>query len=229
MNKVLRQEHKFQLTHLEYKKLCARFQLVLRQDGHNGWDGYPVRSLYFDTLTDSDFFDKQDGIEKRQKMRLRIYDPAADFAMLEMKQKQGIYQLKRSLRVSRADAIALTKGDLSVLLHYSDPFACEAFGFMSARLYRPKAIVQYNRFAFVADGNNTRVTFDSNITATESSYDLFSPNLPMYPVCEPGQVTLEVKYRDFLLGPIKDLVNGCDKSGISLSKYAMARSATLGR
>ena len=51
-----------------------------------------------------DYFEKQAGIELRRKVRLRCYDPNSDFAMLELKQKQGAQQMKRSLRVSREDA-----------------------------------------------------------------------------------------------------------------------------
>lgn len=229
MRKVLRQEHKYQLSWLEYKKMCSRLQLILQADANSGAEGYMVRTLYFDTPTDRDFYEKREGVEKRQKIRLRIYNFSQPFAQLEMKQKQGIYQLKRSIRLSREDAQALIKANYSVLLRYQEDFAGECFAFMSERFYRPKAIVQYRRFAFVAGGNNTRVTFDHTMTATESSYDLFRPDLAMYPVCEPGQATLEVKYRDFLLQPIKDAVNLCNKTDLSLSKYAMSRAATLGR
>jgi len=33
------------------------------QDPNNGIHGYTVRSLYFDTIYDKDFFEKRDGIE----------------------------------------------------------------------------------------------------------------------------------------------------------------------
>ncbi len=71
------------------------------EDAHNGIHGYRIRSLYFDTIDDTDYYEKAAGVELRRKLRLRCYDPAADFAMLEMKQKQGASQLKRSLRVTR--------------------------------------------------------------------------------------------------------------------------------
>ena len=53
---------------------------------------------------------------------MRIYNPEQNFAMLEMKQKQGAQQLKRSLKISREDAIRIIKGDLLPLLTYPDPF-----------------------------------------------------------------------------------------------------------
>ncbi len=228
MNKVLRQEHKFQLSYIEYKKLCAKMRLYLHPDSHSAGDGYMVRSLYFDTLYNRDYCEKLDGIEKRRKIRLRIYSPYDNFAMLEMKQKQGIYQLKRSLRIKKSDAVSMSHGDYSVLLKNQDSFALECYALMNERAYRPKAIIEYKRFAFAAFENDTRITFDKRLMATESSTDLFNYNLCMYPVCSQAIVTLEVKYRDFLLQYIKDAVSVCGKTDISMSKYALARIATLG-
>ena len=64
-----------------------------------------------DTLDDKDFEDKEDGVELRRKIRLRNYGADNDFAVLEMKQKQGAMQKKRSLRLNRDEARRLTRGD----------------------------------------------------------------------------------------------------------------------
>ena len=195
----------------------------MAQDPHNGVNGYMIRSLYFDTPYDTDFFEKQAGIELRRKIRLRCYDPKADFAMLEMKQKQGSRQLKRSLRVSREDAVRLTKGDHEVLLRYAEPFAAEIYGFMKTRVYVPRTIVEYHRKAFIAKENRIRVTFDSRIVSTESCFDLFSEHLNMNPVMDPYDVVLEVKFNGFLLNYIQSMINCIDKSELSVSKYVLAR------
>ena len=50
-------------------------------------------------------------------------NPKHDFAMLEMKQKQGANQKKRSLRMTKADAEALIAGKYEVLLKYKEDFA----------------------------------------------------------------------------------------------------------
>ena len=105
MNEVYRQEKKYFMTLFDMKKLSGQLDQVMIQDAHNGANGYNIRSLYFDTINERDYEAKIEGLELRRKIRLRIYDPVADFAMLEMKQKEGSYQKKRSLRVSREDAI----------------------------------------------------------------------------------------------------------------------------
>ena len=78
----------------EWIRKSHELQQLLHEDPHNGIHGYTVRSLYFDTEYDTDFFDKEYGMEVRRKLRLRVYDPRGESAVLEMKQKQGDQQLK---------------------------------------------------------------------------------------------------------------------------------------
>lgn len=223
MNTVAREEKKFLINIQEFRDKSHHLDKVMIQDIHNGTDGYMIRSLYFDTIYDDDFFEKLEGIETRRKIRLRIYEPNSTFAMLEMKQKQGASQLKRSLRMTREDAEALIGGNYGVLMKYPEDFAKECYGLMQYRCYRPKTIVQYNRKAYIAKENKIRVTFDNNITATESSFDLFSDKLLLNPVLDKFEVVLEVKFNGFLLGYIRELINSINKSELSVSKYALAR------
>ena len=153
MNEVLRQEKKYAVNLADAAVLRGRLGQVMHPDAHNGPQGYVIRSLYFDTPDDQDFHDKLDGLELRRKIRLRAYGPGADFAMLEMKQKEGPYQRKRSLRVSRADAARLCRGDYRPLEGYGEPFAAECYALMHCRCYRPKAVVEYRRQAYVAREN----------------------------------------------------------------------------
>ena len=74
MEIVLRQEKKYMLNYAEYKNYSNKFEALLHGDPHNDCDGYIVRSLYFDTLDNKDFFLKEMGVEIRRKVRLRIYD-----------------------------------------------------------------------------------------------------------------------------------------------------------
>ena len=227
MNEVLRQEKKFLMNAVDCLRLTATLEKVMMEDKHNGAQGYRIRSLYFDTFDDSDYTDKIDGLELRRKIRLRNYDPGNDFAMLEMKQKEGAYQKKRSLRVEREDAKELIKGNYEPLLKYSEPFAAECYGLMHRKGYRPRAVVEYLRKAYIAKENRIRITIDSQIIATEAAFDIFDPNLIQYPVLDPFNAVLEVKYNGFLLSYIKDLINMADRSEYSVSKYCLARSAGL--
>ena len=122
MNEVFRQEKKFLITQKQLYELSFELMHVMQEDPHNCTDGYPIRSLYFDSLDDRDYQEKEDGVELRRKIRLRNYGPATPFAMLEMKQKQGAVQKKRSLKMERDDAERLIRRDYGVLRKYSEPF-----------------------------------------------------------------------------------------------------------
>lgn len=229
MNNVLRQERKYLITEFESKHMSSLLESVMAQDPHNGSCGfYKIRSLYFDTPFDDDYNDKIDGLELRRKIRLRTYQIDADFAMLEMKQKQGNMQLKRSLVLNKGDAQALISCDYSPLKNYSEPFAAELYGIMNTKSYRPKAVVEYKRKAFVAKENRIRITFDNTIRATETCFDIFSHHLPLYPVLDDFNTVLEVKYNGFMLSYIKNLINVADRSRVSVSKYCLARTLSNG-
>lgn len=225
---VLRTEQKYPINYAEFLLLRGKLQSLLQEDAHNGPEGYLVRSLYFDTLDDSDYMDKSGGYELRHKLRLRVYGPTDQYAKLELKEKQGDLQRKRSLLVGREDAIQLCKGNTSVLQEYEDPFAKELYTLIQERMYLPKCIVEYKRWAVMEPANDIRITFDSAITASETTTDIFQENCLLYPVQSPNQVTMEVKFNGFLFSYIKDLVSLSDKEQASVSKYVLARSIFMG-
>ena len=147
--------------------------------------------------------------------------------MLEMKQKQGANQLKRSLQICREDARELTRGRYEALLNYPEEFAAECFGVLQMYAYRPKSIIEYRRKAFIAKENRIRLTFDHHITASETNLDLFADNPGLNPVWDPYFVVFEVKYNGFLLSYIRDAINMIQKSETSVGKYCLGRSVSL--
>lgn len=228
MRHVTRTERKFLLDLASASAVQHRIGNVLHADSHNGSQGYRIRSLYFDTVHDTDYAEKLMGLDPRRKVRLRVYDPTSDFALLELKQKQGSNQTKRSMPLTRAEAERLIAGDYRMLLEKDTPFAAEMFAIMSMNGYAPKCIVEYDRSAFVAKENKTRVTFDRSIRATEASVDLFDERLCLYPVLDPFNVVVEVKFNGFLLSYVKSELALADKSELSVSKYCLARMVRMG-
>lgn len=223
----MRVEKKYLLDPVSESRLRNLLGAVMSADRHNGESGYQVRSLYFDTLDNSDFYDKDDGYHYRKKIRLRIYSPEDKTAKLEKKEKLGDTQRKQSLSISRADAEKLIAGDYTVLLSYPGSFALSVYELMTSHHYLPKCLVEYNRTAFTAPENDTRITFDRDLRASECCYDLFSPSANLYPVSFQPVTTLEVKYNHFLLSYLTDLLALADTRQTSCSKYVLARSVSL--
>lgn len=224
---VLRTEQKYHLDQAEMLKMSNMLSQVLHEDAHSKADGYLVRSLYFDTPDNTDFYDKVDGYENRRKIRLRIYDISDQRAKLELKEKQGNLQRKRSLPLTREAAEQLCQGDYSPLLMDGSEFALELYGRMQQFLYRPKCIVEYNRKAFAVPENDTRITFDYNLRAGDGDLNIFSDKPVLNPVGALGSVTMEVKFKYFLLSYIKNFVSLPVRMQISASKYCIARNRLM--
>ena len=183
-DEVLRQERKFDLNLTEAAGCEQALRHYLRPDPHNGSQGYLVRSLYFDTYLNRDFWDKSGGYPQRKKLRLRSYSPRDGFALLEMKQKDGAQQRKRSLRVSREEAEQLIQGRYSLLLDLDDPFAAECHSLLETLFYRPKVLIEYRRTAYLLPTNSIRITFDREIRAQTGHLDLFADpflGAPVFP------------------------------------------------
>lgn len=226
MIEVSRKELKYLLASREVYSMKQKLSSIMQLDAYGSREGYTVRSLYFDSLFDSDFEDKVAGYDKRQKVRLRIYGADDTVIKLELKEKTGTAQRKRSLLVSRQEAEQMIKGEYTFLLERSEPIAHQLYTFLMTKCYRPKCIVEYDRIAYFRRENDIRITFDRNLRATEADFDLFNENLMLYPVASPDEVTMEVKYNGFLYSYIKKLINQTDRMQISNSKYCRARNIT---
>lgn len=218
---VVRTEKKYSITRRQQSMLLQRLQPVMRADEYSGTDGYRVRSLYFDSIYDNDYFDKIDGLELRKKIRLRIYGPDQATAKLELKQKQGSAQKKISLSVPRALAQELVAGCYTGLAELGSEMGLMFYQLLETGLYRPKCIVDYHRIAFAELCNDTRITIDSDIGASLCCERFFARDVSMLPVR--AQPVLEVKYNGFLLSGIKQVLDLADASELAVSKYAMSR------
>jgi len=224
MIEVLRQEKKYLINLEQYYYLSRRFSRLLMEDKHSSGEGYFVQSLYFDSLDDTDFDEKIDGVDVRKKIRLRNYGADSPSAKLEMKQKQGMLQKKRSLTLDKARSHRIINGDYSALLEDASNFAGECFGIMNMQCYRPKAVVMYTRKVFAAQENEIRITFDHDIKGSESNFDIFSKDLVGNTLFDPFLVVMEVKFNGFLLSYIKDIINEVNASELAVGKYCIGRA-----
>ena len=221
---VKRTEQKFILTHQESMLLRSRLEAIVPRDRHcDGLLGYDVRSLYFDTVGDRCCAEKEDGLRDHEKIRIRIYGTDTDIIKLESKQKRGDAQFKQSLSISRQLCDALCRGQYQGLLELQDPLALYFYRKLSEGMM-PKVIIQYRRVSYCLPTNSTRITFDYRVRATESSFDLFRPQLNTHPILPEELVILEVKYNNFLLSYIKQALRTMARSTSSFSKYFSGRS-----
>ena len=70
MSIVTRGEKEFLISLEEFRNKSHYLDSLLIQDEHNAVDGYIIRSLYFDTVYDDDFFEKLEGVETAEQNSL---------------------------------------------------------------------------------------------------------------------------------------------------------------
>jgi len=192
----------------EYKYICSEAQLALAKeriehlmplDSHVGDTGkYIIRSLYFDDMYNSCFFENEDGVDQREKFRIRIYNSSSDIIRLELKSKKSGKTLKKSCALSPEQCRTLMHGippDISPDSPYLLQKLCAS---IRTRLMIPKVIVEYERVPFVYPLGNVRITFDKNIKSSADIENFLSKDISARPVMPTGQHVLEVKYDRFL-------------------------------
>ncbi len=82
-----RHELKHEITTGDMITIRQRLRAIARPDPHAVDGKYMIRSLYFDTPTDKALLEKQSGISRRSKFRIRYYNGDKSVIHLEKKCK----------------------------------------------------------------------------------------------------------------------------------------------
>ena len=219
----LRHEWKHQISLQEDLVLSGRLRRLFRHDVHAGPDGaYRITSLYFDTPYDAALREKLDGVDRREKFRLRYYGGDPQWLKLEKKYKVNGLCGKRGARLSRPEAEALLAGEYGFLLRREEPLLRELYSKLRGNGLAPRTVVCYDREAFAYPPGNVRITLDRNIRTGLSPLDLFRPErLALRPL--EGRTVLEVKYDAFLPDLVRLAVQIPDRRAGACSKYALCR------
>ena len=122
---------------------------------------YRVVSLYFDDPYDTALRQKLDGVNRREKFRLRYYGEAPGFLKLEKKWKVNGLCGKRGARLTVEEGRRLLSGERTFLLERGEPLLLE-FACKLTKL-SPKTVVAYRREAFTFTPGNVRITLDRDI------------------------------------------------------------------
>lgn len=218
-----RHEYKLCLNYGDYLSLKSRLRAAMAEDIHAGPDGgYLVRSLYFDTPQDKALREKLDGVNRREKFRIRRYDDDTQTLFLEKKSKIGGLCYKRAEQISPEEFHRIMQGDWSWMVQGERPLVLEFYSKLTGQILRPKTVISYYREPFVCIAGNTRVTLDRDVHTGLRCTDFLDNGMPVFPSGAPG-VLLEVKYDAFLPEHVADLLRvGCRRAE-ACSKYAYGR------
>lgn len=223
-DKVLRHELKYFINTHEYMYLKKRLIVSLKKDKHGTIsDGYHIRSLYFDDMYNSAFKEKEIGIFKRKKYRIRIYNIDDRTIKLEKKSKYGQYINKETEIITTEQFYKILEGNYEFLLNSNSSLFKEIYVEIKNKLLKPVVIVDYEREAYTCEAGNVRITFDKNLRAGINSFDIFDDKIATKMVFEKPIMILEVKYDSFLPNHVRNLIQICNHENSAASKYVMCR------
>lgn len=223
--KQFRNEWKYQCTNRDMLSWRAKLSALMDLDEHiNDTGKYRIRSLYFDDIYDSCAKDNEAGVAKRHKYRIRYYNSNLSFIRLEKKVKINGRCFKAGCSISEEEYKKIYDGNVEDLLWENDRPMLQQFciEYLSKGL-RPKAIIDYEREAFVEPNTNIRITFDENITVSDELDEFLSGEYLRIPLQDKDRAVLEVKFDSILPGYIRHAITDTVMMQTSFSKYYLGR------
>ena len=219
LEQKFRHEYKHSITPADMVTLRMRLSAVMQHDSFTVGGKYFIRSLYFDNIFDKALLEKLNGVNQREKFRIRYYNGDTSFIRLEKKAKFGGLSSKLSAPLTYGQANLLARG---IPVRDSKNELINELAFkMDTQLLKPKTIVDYSREAFVYPVGNVRVTLDCNIRTGMDPTELLDPNCVTVPTGE--DIILEVKWDEYLPSAIEQAVQLGSRQTSSFTKYAACR------
>ncbi len=223
-----RVENKYLVSDIDLAVIAERLSIVMQQDVHQVGDCYEIRSIYFDDAWDRCMDENDAGIDCRQKYRIRTYGPALSPINLEIKAKQNGLTKKTACRLTRSEYDRILDGGNDLEFGDRKPLNQLLLQMRCAKM-QPKAIIAYERTAFVHPAGNVRITFDRNIMASKNCTSFLDARIEgLIPILPVGMHVLEVKYDEYLPDAIARQLETGKLQQSAFSKYYLGRLAVNG-
>lgn len=216
-----RHEYKHEISIGDMLTLRSRLSAVMKKDIHAIDGKYFIRSLYFDNAQDKALMEKINGVNIREKFRIRYYNHDPSVIHLEKKSKINGLCLKDSTVLTKEMAQAIVDGDYCWMMQSNEPLIHELYSKITSQGLRPKTIVDYEREPFVFAPGNVRVTLDYNIRTGLNCTDFLNPDCITVPTGD--TIILEVKWDEYLPDIIRDAIQLPSCRTGTYSKYAVCR------
>ena len=227
-SKKFRHELKFYINQFEYESLRKKVKAVLRQDKNSiNENGYHIRSLYFDNLYNTDLYEKNYGILKRKKIRIRIYNKADSIIKLERKYRYGEYICKESASIEKEEYEQILNYNYDFLLKKDKAIYKDFYLYLRSEKLSPKVIVDYVREAYVGEESDVRITFDKNLSVGMNSIDIFNENLVTIESLQAPLLIMEVKFNEYLPTYIRKVLALDAHNRSAISKYVICREGRI--
>lgn len=216
-----RHECKHEISYADMLALRSRLSAVAQRDAHAENGCYHIRSLYFDNLYDKALREKLDGVNCREKFRIRLYNGDTSLIKLEKKSKINGLCGKESATLTADEAQRIADGNTDWMAEDSRLLVNELYCRIKNQGLRPRTVVDYTREPFIFPAGNVRVTLDYDIRTGLSCTDLLSERCVTVPTGD--TIILEVKWDEFLPSVIRDIIQLGTTRTAAFSKYAACR------
>lgn len=223
-----RHELKYRCSIAQLELIKSRIEKIISIDKHAENGQYCIRSMYFDNYANRCYYENEQGVDPREKFRIRIYNASDKRISLECKRKERGKTNKTSCFLSKEQYYALVNGSVIEDLEYQHPLLRKFYYLIKMQLFRPAIIVEYDRIPYVYQNGNVRITFDTNIRSSTEFDKFFEKNIATREILEKGQHLLEVKYDEYIPDFIKESLEIGDLRRTAFSKYYLCRKFSTG-
>ena len=225
-----RHELKYICDELELRIVEQKLKAVMKPDPHADGNGeYLIRSVYFDDYQRSRFFENEDGVDPREKFRIRAYNCSDARISLEKKIKSHGMTGKKSCLIDRETCMKMLTGQSISDRLGQHPLLDEWILQRETAGLRPVMLGEYVRKPYVYRAGNVRITFDRFISASPRIQDIFEKRISRIAVLPTGYHVLEVKYDDFLPDVIYQLIDNGHMRQATFSKFYLGCRAMGGK
>jgi len=193
----------------------------MRSDGF-----YAVTNLYFDSDDFRCYYERMDNSGSGVKIRLRSYDNAIgpdSIIYPEIKERIGEFVTKDRFPIPSSSFESFISSPKEFLHSHSgkDQDAMKRFiDFMNVMGLKPKAVMRYDRAAFIdGESGKLRITVDKNFFTGRS--EIFTDKNSLQEIFT-GQVIVEIKFSNGSSNFLKSLLNEYKLEKTTASKHCLA-------
>ena len=165
---------------------------------------------------------KIDGVNCREKFRIRYYNGDTSFIHLEKKSKINGLCSKESAPLTAEEAQRIADADIAWMTDSPYALIQELYAKVNAQGIRAKTIVDYTRIPFIYGPGNVRVTLDYDIRTGMHLTDFLDWNCVTVAAGD-ASIILEVKWDAYLPDIIRQAVQLESRRATAFSKYAQCR------
>ncbi len=222
---VYRHELKYKICLADYFAIRQRLIPVMKPDIHTGPDGrYLIRSIYFDNVDDKALREKVNGVQRREKFRIRYYNDNFSYITLEKKIKYNNLCMKIDAAITKDECRAVLDGRTAWMIEHPAELVREFYCKINSQQLQPRVLVSYIREPYVYEAGNVRVTFDAHIRTSLFHRAFLERQVHDVSATEnSGELILEVKYDAFLPDIIACLLQSEGLRQQAFSKYGVCR------